>query len=37
MRMSDGTAAALSSILTLSTVISLMVFLKVSKGKISIV
>ncbi len=37
MRMSDGTAAALASILTLTTIISLLIFLKVGKGKVSIV
>lgn len=37
MRMSDGTAAALATILTATTVISLVIFLKVSKGKVSIV
>ena len=31
------TAAALASILTVSTVISLLIFLKVSKGKVSVV
>lgn len=37
MRTSDGTAAALSTILILSTVISLLIFLRASKGKVSIV
>ena len=37
MRMSDGTAAALSTILTLSTIVSLLIFLRISKGKVSIV
>lgn len=37
MRMSDGTAAALASILTLSTIASLFLFLKLSKGKVSII
>lgn len=37
VRNSFGTAAALASILTVSTVISLLIFLKVSKGKVSIV
>jgi len=37
VRNSYGTAAALASILTVSTVISLLVFLKVSKGKVSVV
>ena len=37
VRNSDGTAAALASILTVSTVIMLLIFLKVSKGKVSIV
>lgn len=37
VRNSLGTAAALASILTVSTVVSLLIFLKVSKGKVSIV
>ena len=37
VRNSYGTAAALASILTLSTIISLLIFLKVSKGKVSVV
>ncbi|OPZ69620.1 MAG: Ketol-acid reductoisomerase [Firmicutes bacterium ADurb.Bin467] len=37
MRMNDATAAALASILTLSTILSLAIFLKTSKGKVSIV
>ena len=37
VRNSFGTAAALASILTVSTVISLLIFLKVSKGKVSVV
>lgn len=37
VRNSLGTAAALASILTISTVISLLIFLKVSKGKVSVV
>lgn len=37
VRNSYGTAAALASILTISTVISLLIFLKVSKGKVSVV
>ncbi len=37
MRMSDGTAAALATILTLSTIVSLLIFFKISKGKVSIV
>lgn len=37
MRMSDGTAAALASILTFSTVLSLFLFIKFSKGKVSII
>ena len=37
VRNSYGTAAALATILTVSTVVSLLVFLKVSKGKVSIV
>jgi len=37
VRNSFGTAAALASILTVSTVVSLLIFLKVSKGKVSIV
>ena len=36
-RNSDGTAAALASILTLTTVASLLLFLRVSKGKVSVV
>ena len=36
VRNSYGTAAALASILTLTTVVSLLIFLKVSKGKVSI-
>ena len=36
-RMSDGTAAALSTILAISTVLSLLIFFKLSKGKVSIV
>ena len=35
--MSDGTAAALASILTLTTVLSLWIFLRLSKGKVSII
>ena len=37
VRNSYGTAAALATILTVSTVISLLIFLKISKGKVSIV
>ncbi len=37
VRNSYGTAAALASILTISTVVSLLLFLKVSKGKVSVV
>lgn len=37
VRNSYGTAAALASILTATTVISLLIFLKVSKGKVSVV
>jgi len=37
MRMSDGTAAALASVLTVTTVASLLFFLKISKGKVSII
>lgn len=37
VRNSYGTAAALASILTVSTVVSLLNFLKISKGKVSIV
>ena len=37
VRNSYGTAAALATILTVSTVVSLLLFLKVSKGKVSIV
>lgn len=37
VRNSYGTAAALASILTVSTVISLLLFLKISKGKVSVV
>lgn len=37
VRNSYGTAAALASILTISTIISLLIFLKVSKGKVSVV
>lgn len=37
VRNSYGTAAALATILTISTVVSLLIFLKVSKGKVSIV
>jgi len=37
MRMSDGTAAALASILTLTTILSLLGLLRASKGKVSII
>ncbi|WP_426350349.1 ABC transporter permease [Alloiococcus sp. CFN-8] len=37
VRNSYGTAAALATILTVSTVISLLIFLRLSKGKVSIV
>ncbi|HPE15511.1 MAG TPA: iron ABC transporter permease [Oscillospiraceae bacterium] len=37
MRMSDGTAAALATILTVTTVASLLIFLRLSKGKVSVV
>ena len=37
VRNSYGTAAALATILTISTVVSLLIFLKVSKGKVPIV
>lgn len=37
MRMSDGTAAALASILTLTTVASMMIFLRFSKGRASLI
>ncbi len=37
MRMSDGTAAALASILTLTTVASLLIFMRFSKGKVSVI
>jgi len=37
VRNSYGTAAALASILTVSTVVSLLIFLKVSKGRVSVV
>lgn len=37
VRNSYGTAAALASILTFSTIISLFIFLKVSKGRVSVV
>ncbi len=36
-RNSDGTAAALSAILTLTTITSLLIFLRVSRGKVSVV
>ncbi len=35
--MSDGTAAALATILTVTTVASLLVFLRLSKGKVSVI
>ena len=37
VRNSYGTAAALASILTVTTVVSMLVFLRVSKGRVSIV
>ncbi|MFA7118838.1 MAG: iron ABC transporter permease [Sphaerochaetaceae bacterium] len=37
VRNSFGTAAALASILTVTTTLSLMIFMKVSKGKVSVV
>ena len=37
MRMSDGTAAALASILTLTTVAAMMIFLRFSKGRASLI
>lgn len=37
MRTSDGTAAALATILSASTIISLLLFFKLSKGKVSII
>jgi iron(III) transport system permease protein len=37
VRNSYGTAAALASILTVATIISLLVFFKVSKGKVSVI
>lgn len=37
VRNSYGTAAALATILTVSTVVSLLIFLRVSKGKVSVV
>jgi iron(III) transport system permease protein len=37
VRNSYGTAAALATILTVTTVVSLLLFLKVSKNKVSIV
>ncbi|MDO4268229.1 MAG: iron ABC transporter permease [Eubacteriales bacterium] len=37
VRNSYGTAAALASILTVSTVVSLLIFLKISKGRVSVV
>lgn len=37
VRNSYGTAAALASILTISTVVSLLIFLRVSKGRVSVV
>ncbi|MFA6935369.1 MAG: ABC transporter permease subunit, partial [Sphaerochaetaceae bacterium] len=37
VRMSDGTAAALSTILTLTTIISLLIVFRVTKGKVKIV
>ena len=37
VRMSDGTAAALATILSVSTVVSLLVVFKLTKGKVKIV
>lgn len=37
IRMSDGTAAALATILSATTVVSLLIFLRFSKGRVSIV
>ena len=37
VRMSDGTAAALATILTLTTIISLLIVFRVTKGKVKIV
>ena len=37
VRNSYGTAAALASILTLTTALSLLIFMKISKGKVSVV
>ena len=36
-RMSDGTAAALATILTLTTIVSLVIVFRVTKGKVKIV
>jgi iron(III) transport system permease protein len=37
VRNSYGTAAALASILSITTAISLFIFMKISKGKVSVV
>jgi iron(III) transport system permease protein len=37
VRNSYGTAAALASILTITTALSLFVFMRISKGKVSVV
>ena len=37
VRMSDGTAAALATILTLTTVLSLLIVFRVTKGKVKII
>ena len=37
VRMSDGTAAALATILTLTTIISLVIVFRATKGKVKIV
>ena len=37
VRNSYGTAAALASILTVATVLSLWIFSKISKGKVSVI
>ena len=37
VRMSDGPAAALATILTLTTVLSLLIVFRVTKGKVKII
>ena len=37
VRMSDGTAAALATILTVTTIISLLIVFRLTKGKVKIV